>query len=74
MDSDVSDLREWYRCGLPFTDVCLAEDDYVRTSGGESDGESGEEKSAVDETMQSDCSEEVEEEEEKPVTMAKKVI
>lgn len=62
----------WPGCGLLFTDGCLAEDDYVPTSGGESDGESGAEKSGVDETLQSDSDVESEEEEE-PVTTAKKV-
>eukprot|EP00731_Ephydatia_muelleri_P021032 Em0013g759a len=53
-------------------DSDVSEDDYVPTSGGESDGESGEEKSGVDDTLHSDCEEEGENEEEEPVTTAKK--
>ena len=75
LDSDVSGVRgAVWGCGLLLTDGCLAEDDYVPTSGGESDGESGEEKSGVDDTLHSDCEEEGEEEEEEPVTTAKKVL
>ena len=58
-------------CSL--VECCPAEDDYVPTSGGESDGESGAEKSGVEEALESD-NEEGEEEGEEPVTLPKKVI
>ena len=75
LDSDVSGVRgAVWGCGLLLTGGCLAEDDYVPTSGGESDGESGEEKSGVDDALHSDCEEEGEDDEEEPVTTAKKVL